>query len=199
MRATIVRTPVEPTFFTVPRVIAACIVTTVVIFGGITAAGWGLQKWRADPKEAPACYWADQANYTPGNERITALGDPKTDRRNEKDFSPQKLDAAEAGCKVGACSGEGFKEYRSTLFWYLSSRLHHTRQLDRAYGDAGVRRAADIYSEPIDERVEKGLRERYRAGVFRLKDFTQNGDAVTILILKGGAALRPCRRQDRAK
>jgi hypothetical protein len=45
-------------------------------------------------------------------------------------------------------------------------------RLDQDYGQLGLRRAADIYSEP------------------------QNRDAIAILILKGGAALQPCRRAD---
>jgi hypothetical protein len=75
-------------------------------------------------------------------------------------------------------------------------RMQHTRQLDREYGQLGLRRAADIYSEPVDARIENGLRERYRAGMFRINDFRQNKDAIAILVLKGGAALRPCRRAD---
>ena len=198
MRATIVREPVEPSFFTVPRVIAACVATAVVIFGAIAGGGWLLQKWRGDPTEAPACYWADQANYTPGNAALTLRGDPKTDRRNDKHAPPETVLEAEAACKVGACTSEGSKTYRSTITSYLSDRLRHTRELDRTYGQAGVRRAAEIYSEPLDERIEKGLRERYRAGVFRIKDFRENADAIAMLVFKGGAALRPCSKADRA-
>jgi hypothetical protein len=36
----------------------------------------------------------------------------------------------------------------------------------------------------------------FRAGVFRIKDFTQDQDAVAIFVLKGGTALRPCRKSD---
>jgi hypothetical protein len=37
------------------------------------------------------------------------------------------------------------------------------------------------------------LRQRYRAKVFRINDFRQDRDAIAILVLKGGEALRPCR------
>jgi hypothetical protein len=40
------------------------------------------------------------------------------------------------------------------------------------------------------------MSERYRAGIFRINDFRQNRDAIAILVRKGGAALRPCRRAD---
>ena len=78
------------------------------------------------------------------------------------------------------------------MFWYLSSRLQHTSNLYRRFGDAGLMRAREIYREPIDVRVEQGLRERYAAGTFRLNDFRQYHAAVVTIVLKGGDALRPC-------
>ncbi|MEA2937156.1 MAG: hypothetical protein QOC56_660 [Alphaproteobacteria bacterium] len=204
MRATIVRTQAEPSFFTAPRVIAVCVASAVLLMGGIATGGWLLNRWSADPTEAPICYSPDQANYTPLDEAIPLRGavglrgDRSIDQRIEK-TSPEKMDAAEAACKIGACGREGSLTYRSAIFWYLSGRLQHTRQLDRTYGQTGLRRAVEIYSEPFDERVEKGLRDRYRAGVFRFSDFPQYREAVMILVLKGGAALRPCRKADIAR
>jgi hypothetical protein len=65
-----------------------------------------------------------------------------------------------------------------------------------AYGDNGLRLARSIYSEPVDLQIEKGLRERYEAKLFRINDSRQNRDAMAIMIFKGGAALRSCRRSD---
>ena len=107
-----------------------------------------------------------------------------------------RLKQAEETCKPGACDRAAWEPYRSALFWYLSARLQHTRKLDMAYGRQGLRRAQDIYSTPDDARFEKGLRDRYRAGVFRLNDLRQHKDAIAILVLKGGEALRPCHTGD---
>jgi hypothetical protein len=198
MRATIVRTPAEPTFFTVPRVIGACVASAALIFGGITAAGWLFAKWRADPTQAPACFWVEQANYTPGTAALPLRGDPKTDRRSDKHSGPEVIAEAEAACKIGACPSQGSRTYRGAIVSYLSDRLRHTRELDRTYGAAGVQRASEVYSEPLDRRIEQGLRERYRAGLFQIKDFYESQDAIATLIYKNGAALRPCNKADRA-
>lgn len=50
----------------------------------------------------------------------------------------------------------------------------------------------------LDRQIEEGLRARYRAKLFRLNDFTQDHDAMTILVLGGGDAFRPCRKTDAA-
>jgi hypothetical protein len=60
------------------------------------------------------------------------------------------------------------------------------------YGNDGLIRARELYGEPLDMKVEHGLRERYAAGIFRINDFHQNREAVAILLLKGADALRPC-------
>jgi hypothetical protein len=65
-----------------------------------------------------------------------------------------------------------------------------------AYGDNGLRLARTIYSDALDLQLEKGLRERYQAKAFRINDSRQNRDAMAILVFKGGAALRSCRKSD---
>jgi hypothetical protein len=103
------------------------------------------------------------------------------------------LNAAKV-CRIGGCDAAAWKAYRSDLFWYLSARLQHLRLLDMKYGDPGIRRAQSIYDSPSDRQIEQDLRDRYRAGVFRLKDLGQNRDAISILVLAGSRALKPCRR-----
>ena len=49
---------------------------------------------------------------------------------------------------------------------------------------------------PDDQAIEKGLRERYRAKLFRINDSRQNREVKSILIFKGGEAMRPCRKAD---
>jgi hypothetical protein len=85
------------------------------------------------------------------------------------------------------------------MSWYLFYRLQQTSQLYRNYGDAGLARARQIYREPIDVRVEQGLRERYAAGVFRINDFRSHRAAFAMIVLKGGDALRPCRVDEPAE
>jgi hypothetical protein len=175
----------------------AGIITLGVVLG---TYDWLAQRPAADPITPPACYGADEANYTPHNQPIPlrgapGRGGPSIDQRRDKQYL-ERIEDAESTCGVNVCTRQAFDNYRSALFWYLSLRTQHTRQLDREYGQLGLRRAADIYSEPEDARIENGLRERYRRGVFRIADFRQNRDAVAILVLKGGTALRPCRRAD---
>jgi hypothetical protein len=170
----------------------------------LTAGAWwgygSLVNWGIEPAVAPKCYWADQA-YVPAKETMPLVGAPDKDGvpNNRRRVSASAIDevlAAEKECKPGACTPQAAKTYRSALFWYLSPRLQHTRQLDRMYGDNGLRLARNIYSEPIDRRIEEGLRERYRAKAFRINGSRQNRDVMAILIFKGGAALRPCRKSD---
>jgi hypothetical protein len=99
---------------------------------------------------------------------------------------------ASRACTPQSCPREAWGQYRSALFWYLEPRLQHTSRLYLGFGEDGVIRAREIYREPLDLKIEEGLRERYAAGFFRFNDFRQQREAVTILVLKGGAALRPC-------
>ncbi len=180
----------------------------LMLFAGaaVLAAGawWGygsLVNWGTEPSAAPKCYWADQA-YVPANESMPLVGAPDqngvpNNRRRMDSSVTDKVLEAEKACQPGACTPQAAKAYRSAFFWYIEPRLQHTRQLDRIYGDNGLRLARTIYSEPIDRRLEEGLRERYRAKAFRINGSRQNRDAMAILIFNGGAALRSCRKSDR--
>ena len=110
-------------------------------------------------------------------------------------FDLDRLTLAQRVCTPSACGREEWKAYRSAMFWYVSTRLQHTSRLDRDYGDEGLARAREIYGSALDRQIEEGLRARYRAKVFRLNDFTQDRDAMIILVLRGGEELRPCRHR----
>lgn len=167
------------------------------------SAWWGygsLVNWGTEPTSAPKCYWADHA-YVPANQTMPLVGAPDRNGvpNNRRRVDASAIDgvlAAEKECKPGTCTPQAAKAYRSAFFWYIEPRLQHTRQLDLTYGDNGLRLARTIYSEPIDRRLEEGLRERYQAKAFRINGSRQNCDANAILIFKGGAALRPCRKSD---
>jgi hypothetical protein len=172
---------------------------------GIVAAGswfgWGsVRNWATEPTTAPNCYWADEA-YVPQNQTMPLIGTPDrngvpNNRRRVGNHDIEKIFAAEKVCKPGACTQAAAKEYRSAFFWYIESRLQHIQQLDMLYGDNGLRLARTIYSDAVDLQVEKGLQERYKAKAFRINDSRQNRDAMAILVFKGGAALRSCRKSD---
>jgi hypothetical protein len=146
-----------------------------------------------EPTAALACY---------GREHVAGKGvipDPGWRDRNGRSiddrrasFDADQVTLALRVCTSQSCPSAALKEYRSAMFWYLSSRLQHTSQLYRDYGDSGLARARAIYREPLDVKVVDGLRARYAAGVFRLNDFRQQHAAVAILVLKGSDALRPC-------
>ena len=108
----------------------------------------------------------------------------------------QGIASSDFQCKPGSCTQTAAKEYRSAFFWYIVPRLQHIRDLDMLYGDNGLRLARTIYSDSLDVRLEQGYRERYQAKAFRINDSRENRDAMAMLIFKGGAALRSCRRSD---
>jgi hypothetical protein len=152
-------------------------------------------KHLSEPAAAPLCY--GEARHKAGTQPIPAAG--ARDRNGHAiDDTPPSLDRdrltlAHQVCAPSACGVEQFKAYRSAIFWYLSARMQHTARLDSDYGDAGLARARALYSTAFDRQIEEGLRARYRSKVFRLNDLTQNRDAISILIFRGGDAFRPCR------
>lgn len=172
---------------------------------GVLAAGaffgWGsIRNWSTEPTSAPNCYWADEA-YVPQNQTMPLAGakDRNGQVNTQRRMGQHDIDkvlAAEKVCKPGACTQQAAKEYRSAFFWYIVPRLQHTRQLDMQYGDNGLRLARQIYSEPIDAQLEKGYRERHQAKALRINDSRENRDAMAMLVFKGGAALRSCRKSD---
>ena len=188
-------------FFTRGRATAAGLAIGVLFVCGWWGYG-AIVNSVTEPTQAPACYWPDEA-YVPRNETMPLTGAldrngvPNNRRRMGKSDIDKVL-AAERACKPGACTPDAMKAYRSAFFWYIEPRLQQIRQLEMAYGDNGLRLARQIYSEPIDLELEKGLRERYQAKLFRINDSRQNRDATAILLFKGGAALRSCRKADRA-
>jgi hypothetical protein len=195
-----INTPLPEHFFTRSRAVLMGLAIGVTVITGFSIHAWLAHRLTPDPAVAPICYGSDEANYTPNNQPIPlrgapGRGEPSIDQRRDQSYL-ERMIQAEGDCKVNACSRDAFAAYKSALFWYLATRLGHTRKLDREYGQLGLRRASDIYNEPHDVRIERGLRERYRAGIFRINDFSQNREAVAILVLKGGAGLRPCRRAD---
>ena len=89
------------------------------------------------------------------------------------DFDPDKITLALRVSKTLSCPRDALKEYRSAMFWYLSSRLQHTSNLYRDYGDLGLMSPREIFRDLIDARVEQGLREP-GTEICGLNDFRQN-------------------------
>lgn len=158
--------------------------------------------YSSEPKTAPACYGRA---LNPGKEIIPSRdvrdrgGHSVDDRHQSLLEITDKLTLAMRVCTAQSCPADAFKAYRSAMFWYLSSRLQHTSNLYRAYGDDGLVRARQIYRDRLDFKVVDGFRERYVAGVFRINDFRQNRAAVAMLALKGADALRPCTKGEPAE
>ena len=186
-------------FFSPLRALLMCVGAAVV--GAGCWFGYGLLVSPApEPTGAPSCYWAEQA-YVPQNKTMPLTGAPDRNGvpNNRRRMGPpevEKVFAAEMACRPGACTGDAFNAYRSAFFGYMEPRLQHIRQLDMLYGDNGLRLARTIYGEAVDQQIEKGFRERYQAKAFRINDSRQNRDAMAILIFKGAAALRSCRKSD---
>jgi hypothetical protein len=173
-----------------------------LFIGGTAIIGmWtygSLSRWlERDPTAAPACYSAERT--TPHSAGTKAPPSGPADRKEALWWSPRgeqyvdRVVAAAFVCTAKTCDRKAWEQYRSALFWYLSERMPRTRQLDAAYGDRGLERARFLFGGKVDLDIERDLRERYNAGVFRIKDFGQNRDAVTILLHAGGHGLRPCR------
>ena len=159
-----------------------------------------IEKYASEPTTAPACYGD---GVRPGKEIIPPRGDrlrnggsfdDRPDRMDSRTSQNEQLTLALRACTPQSCPKQAWKAYRSALFWYLSDRLQHTRRLYQHFGEDGLIRAREIYREPLDVKIEEGLRGLYAAGVFRFNDFSQQREAVTILVLKDAAALRPCKK-----
>ena len=170
--------------------------------GGTAIVGmWtyhSLSRWlERDPTAAPVCYGAERTTQHSAGTKAVPSG--PGERKEALWWSPRgeqyvdRVVAAAYVCTARSCDRKAWEQYRSALFWYLSERMRRTRQLDSVYGDRGVERAQFLFGGKVDLDIEQGLRERYNAGVFRIKDFSQNRDAVTILLHAGGHGLRPCR------
>jgi hypothetical protein len=193
----IVRDGLPERFFSRGRAIATGVgIGALVVLGGWATAS--LKNRLTEPTTAPACYGAEEA-YMPGQQAMPLIGAPDhngipNNRRRDGEFVVASLEAAERACRPAACTADAAKKYQSAFYFYLESRLRHIRLLDKEYGDSGLHLGLGIYNEAIDARFEQGLRERYRAGIFRINGSREQRDARAILLFKGGAALRPCRK-----
>jgi hypothetical protein len=171
----------------------------------VNEVGARLTRWYDELVTAPACYDAGKRHHASGTRPIPPYGERDVggrgidDRGASFDSDLDKLTLAQQACTPTACSRDAWKAYNSAIFWYVSARLQHTTRLDRDYGDEGLARARAVYGTPLDRQIEAGLVARYRARIFRINDFNQNRDAIAILILAGGNALRPCRDTDAAR
>ena len=172
-----------------------------LVVAGITIAGFDMfarvNKHISEPKAAPVCYGRP---HVAGKQGIPSRGERDAQGQSVDDrhigINADKITLAMRVCTTQSCPRDAAREYRSAIFWYLFYRQQHTSQLYRSYGDAGLARARQIYRDPIDVRVEQGLRERYAAGVFRVNDFTDQRTAVAMIALERGEALRPCTAGD---
>lgn len=181
-------------FFTRWRAVA-----TGLCIGGAAIIGFSIyasiEKYVTEPTSAPACYGdalvAGKGIIPPRGARLRN-GGSIDDRPAAATDQNEQLTLALRACTPQSCPKQAWQAYRAALFWYLSPRLQHTSRLYQGYGDDGLARAREIYREPLDVKIEQGIRERYAAGIFRFNDFRQNREAVTILVLKGAEALRPC-------
>lgn len=181
-------------FFTRWSAVAAGLLIGALGLVGLNAYA-AVKRYVTEPKIAPACYGKNHVAGTlsiPGRGLLDRHGLPFEDR--EASVKANDILAALSACTPQSCPRDERKKYRSAMYRYFYARLQHTSQLYRTYGDDGLARARQIYREPIDLKVEQGLRERYAAGVFRVNDFRQSQAAIAILVLSGSGALRPCRK-----
>lgn len=199
MRMSVLEHGLPVGFFTRWRAVAAglAIAGVIIICFDLYAR---MNKYISEPKAAPACYGRQ---HVAGKQVIPPLGTRDSHGHSIDDRLPgidtDRIALALRVCTPQSCAGPASKEYRSTMSWYLFYRLQQTSQLYRSYGDAGLARARRVYGEPIDARVEQGLRDRYAAGVFRVNDFHDHRAALTTILFKGGDALRPCRAGEPAE
>ena len=152
-----------------------------------------VKKRTTEPTEAAPCFEPADATYSLGKDPLPAYGSPKAEARRDQNYLRALQDASRV-CTPTSCDKDAFSKYDSALFWYLSDRMHLMRRYDLEYGESGIERARWMYRTAEDQAVEQGLRERYRAKLFRINDRSQQREAKSILIFKGGEAMRPCRK-----
>lgn len=151
----------------------------------------------SEPRKAPICYGDI---LTAGQDHVPSFGSIEAKAVDERPAASSKqteqLSRAMEACSTQSCPAKAWNDYRSAIFWYLTPRLQHMSRLYLGYGDAGLIRARRIYQEPLDRKIEQGLKERYAAGTFRINDFRQNREAVAMVVLGSAEALRPCSVKD---
>jgi hypothetical protein len=154
-----------------------------------------VRKRVSEPAQAAPCFEPYDATYKPGSAPLPARGTPSTDQRGDELYLTRVKDA-ERLCTPQSCDKAALAAYNGALFWYFSDRMRHMRRLDMNYGEAGIARARQLYRTADDLAIEQGLRERYQAKTFRINDSRQHREVKSILIFKGGEAMRPCRKGD---
>jgi hypothetical protein len=154
-----------------------------------------VKKRTTEPTAAAPCFEPSAATYRPGTDPVPAYGSAQAEARRDQSHLRALQDAARV-CTPTSCDKDAFSKYDSALFWYLSDRMRLMRRYDLHYGEPGIARARTMYRTAEDQAVEQGLRERYRAKLFRINDRSQQREARSILIFKGGEAMRPCRKGD---
>jgi hypothetical protein len=177
------------------------LMTGLCIGGAVIVGLWtygSIARWLTpEPRVAPACYEPER-NHTAGT---TPAPNNPADRNHAVWWGPRgdvhidRVKTVEFACTAKSCDRKAWAQYRSVMFWYLSERMQRTRRLDATYGDAGLQRARQLFGGRPDIEIEQGLRARYQAGFFRIKELRQQQDAYAILVFAGGAGLRPCRRE----
>jgi hypothetical protein len=153
-----------------------------------------VKKRTTEPTQAAPCFEPERAHYTPGAKSLPAAVPTNEQQRDMPAL--WRLKDAERVCKPTSCDSAALRAYESAFFWYIADRMQVTRGLDMNHGDPGLARARRLYGTPDDLAIEQGLRERYRAKLFRINDQRQHRDVKSILIFKGGEAMRPCRKGD---
>lgn len=160
----------------------------------------GVRYYATEPTRAPLCYKAHNGKHVAGTKPIPRRGERSPARASVDDppasYKPHEVVFAQTICTVDACSRAAWETYRSEISRYVSARTRHITRLDRMFGDAGLQRAHNIYATAENNSIERHLSDLYVAGVFRINDFRDRRDAITLLIFKSGAALRPCRTTD---
>ena len=153
-----------------------------------------IKKRTSEPTQAAPCFEPERAHYTPGTKALPAA---VANNEQLRDMSALwRLKDAERVCTPSSCDSAALSAYQSAFFWYIADRMRVTRGFDMNHGDPGLARARRIYGTPDDLASEQGLRDRYRAKLFRINDSRQHRDVKSILIFKGGESLRPCRKGD---
>lgn len=104
----------------------------------------------------------------------------------------QQLDEAARYCRLDDCPPAARDSYARAARDYVKNRAKAYKSYYRHFGDTGLRHVARYYSSIPHRRVVKGMKERYKAGLYEITQSNYTG-ANKLLVLRPAEDFVPCR------
>ena len=100
-------------------------------------------------------------------------------------------DAARA-CQSGWCDSRTRYNMNYSLAHYLAERRAVTTDLYRSEGDAGLAKAAQLFSTPDDVKLASDTASLYAKGRLDPAELHDERDALALVMMKSADSFKPC-------